>query len=62
MIFLGSKIKKPTFSTFSKQNPANLIDNFHEDSFEVYYKFVSQKLVILEFLSKYFFHFDLGHF
>ena len=35
---------------------------YNDTSFEVWYVSVSQKLVILGFLSKIFFHFDLGHF
>ena len=34
---------------------SNINDNFHEASFEVYYVFVSQKLVILEFSPQFFF-------
>ena len=52
-MFLQFKKKVFAFSS-------NLIDDFHEDSFEVHYASVSQRLAILEFSSKIFFHFDLG--
>ena len=40
---------------------SKLNDDFYEASFEVYYMFVSQILLILGFLYKIFSHFDLCH-
>ena len=63
---MGSKITKKNvlffFITKSSNFISNTNDHFYEASFEVYYVSVSQKLVILGFSPKVFFHFDLGHF
>ena len=57
--FLEQKSRNRFFFTFFITKVfyfvSNMNDDFHEASFEVYYVFVSQKLVILEFSPQFFF-------
>ena len=50
------------FVTKTSNFISNMNDDFDKDSFEVHYISVRQKLVILGFLPKTFFNFDLSHF
>ena len=64
--FWGRKSQNWFFFNFliikSSNFITNIYEDFYEDSFEVYNISVRQKLMILRFSPKIFFHFDLGHF
>ena len=60
--FFGEKLRNIFFFFFFITKVfyfvSNMNDDFHEASFKVYFVSLSQKLVILEFLPQFFFHFD----